>query len=111
MDFKGSTARLLGATETNLAQGPTTGVIQEFYRRYSVSDSVIAGVVLLSAQRFDESELREILRFYRSPIGAKLLAESPIINSEVGFIAQRILSEHRDDLQEMIRRSLVKPIK
>src|SRR5215212_6223948 len=45
---------------------------------------VIQEFVVLYAQRFTEAELKQVVGFYRSPVGQKLLTDEPVV-MEQGF--------------------------
>jgi hypothetical protein len=62
----------------------------------------------LYAQRLSVEEMRELARFYRSPIGQRLLAITPEITAAITPIAaawgqrvvQQALTKHRDALRQ-----------
>lgn len=44
-------------------------------------------------ERFKDSELQEIITFYKTPVGAKLVKEMPGISGEVGALVGKLLPE------------------
>jgi len=44
-------------------------------------------------ERFKDSELQEIIAFYKTPVGAKLVRELPSISGEVGQLVGKIIPE------------------
>jgi uncharacterized protein len=59
---------------------------QEFAPRSTELFDIVAN---LYAQQFTEKELSEIVAFYRSPIGGKLLAKEPTVNDQsLGLVQQ-----------------------
>jgi hypothetical protein len=62
----------------------------------------------LYAQRLSAAEMRELARFYRSPLGQRLLAITPEITAAITPIAaawgqrvvQQALTKHRDALRQ-----------
>jgi uncharacterized protein len=62
----------------------------------------------LYAQRLSAEEMRELARFYRSPIGQRLLAITPEITAAIAplavawgqRVAQQALTKHRDALRQ-----------
>jgi hypothetical protein len=64
--------------------------------------------VVLYAQRFTEPELKQIVAFYRSPLGKKLLTDEPAIMDQ-GFrqaqtwanrLAEQVIARFRDEMKK-----------
>jgi hypothetical protein len=69
---------------------------------------VIQEFVNLYAQKFTEAELKQIVGFYRSPIGQKLLAEEPGVMDQ-GFkqaqnwanrLSEQVITRFRDEMKK-----------
>lgn len=45
-------------------------------------DQLLAGMALLYAARFNEAELRQMIEFFRSPVGQKYVQTTPLIAQE-----------------------------
>ena len=54
-------------------------------------DELIAETIPLYARRFTAAEIREVIVFYKSPVGAKMLATMPQLMSESMAISQRVM--------------------
>lgn len=48
----------------------------------SERDQLVAGMALLYAARFSEEELRQMIEFFRSPVGQKYVQMTPVIAQE-----------------------------
>lgn len=64
--------------------------------------------VVLYAQRFSEPELKQIVAFYRSPLGKKLLTDEPAIMDQ-GFkqaqnwanrLSEQVIARFRDEMKK-----------
>ena len=72
------------------------------------SSEVIQTFVVLYAQRFTEPELKQIVAFYRSPLGQKLLADEPTLMDQ-GFkqaqswadrLSEQVIARFRDEMKK-----------
>jgi uncharacterized protein len=72
------------------------------------ASEVIQGFVVLYAQRFSEPELKQIVTFYRSPLGQKLLADEPTVMDQ-GFkqaqdwanrLSEQVIARFRDEMKK-----------
>ena len=54
-------------------------------------DELAAETIPLYASRFSAAEIREITAFYKTPVGAKMLATTPMIMNESMQISQRVM--------------------
>jgi hypothetical protein len=55
------------------------------------------------AREFTEPELRELLRFYQSPIGKKASSKIPALMQMGMEIGQRHVQEHMPELQKILQ--------
>jgi len=72
------------------------------------SSEVIQNFVVLYAQRFTEPELKQIVAFYRSPLGQKLLVDEPTLMDQ-GFkqaqswadrLSEQVIARFRDEMKK-----------
>jgi hypothetical protein len=72
------------------------------------SEELTAEVAKLYATHFTDAELKEVLAFYKSPLGAKLINEQPKIGEESLKFAQdwanrlsdQVIANMRDELKK-----------
>jgi uncharacterized protein len=60
-------------------------------------------VVKLYAQRFTEQELKEVIAFYKSPTGKKLLVEEPKLLDETYARLQQWATRLQDEVMTRVR--------
>ncbi len=65
-------------------------------------------VAMLYATNFTEEELKQILVFYQSPVGKKLLAQQPVVIDSSMKFAQEWANKLSDDVVARIREELKK---
>src|SRR5262245_19860160 len=53
------------------------GVIVEWARKYMTWNEMLPQIVRLYKETFSECEIREIIAFYQTPVGQKVLAKLP----------------------------------
>lgn len=53
-------------------------------------------------EAFTEPEVRELLRFYRSPVGKKTLTSMPDLMQKGALLGAEIANEHQADLEQMV---------
>lgn len=109
MDARGQYDTALRMTmDAQLAADPSLSpfrdVMQGFFQDFVSWDAVRADFARVYAERFSESELRELAAFYRTPIGRRLAEENAGIGVELSLINTRIVEANQG---ELIRRILV----
>lgn len=65
--------------------------IRKVFDDPALADEMIEEMVPLYARRFSVAEIEQIAAFYRSPVGAKMLASMPQIMNESMQISQKIM--------------------
>jgi hypothetical protein len=72
------------------------------------SVEVIQEFMVLYAQKFTEAELKQIVGFYRSPVGQKLVADEPAVMDQ-GFkqaqnwanrLSEQVIARFRDEMKK-----------
>lgn len=72
------------------------------------SAEVIQEFVVLYAQRFTEAELKQVVGFYRSPVGQKLLKDEPVVMDQ-GFkqaqdwanrLSEQVIARFREEMKK-----------
>ncbi len=82
---------------------PYRATLLTFFEKYMNWDVAASKLADLYARTFTESELREMIAFYKSSVGEKLLAQSPVLLEEERKIVEQTFAEHKAQLEEMIR--------
>ena len=76
--------------------------LRDFISKYLSWSSLKPDMVDTYAREFTEAELREITRYYQSPIGQKALSKLPALRQRSLDTGQRRLQEHLPEFQEML---------
>ncbi|GAC1516743.1 MAG: hypothetical protein NVS1B4_13550 [Gemmatimonadaceae bacterium] len=97
------TAGLDAQVRGNPLVAPYRAIMHEWTTRHLTWESVGPATVRLYADRFSATELREMLAFYRTPVGRKMIDAQQPIMAEATRIAQAALAPHQAELQEALR--------
>ena len=86
-------ARLPGAVKS----------VQSFLSDPAIIDEILAETVPLYARAFSADEIHQITAFYRTPVGAKLLATTPQLMSEGMQLGQKVVSRRLTPLLQQLQ--------
>ena len=89
--------------QQNPLMAPFRPTMEAFTTKYLTWETIGPDMAKLYATRFTEPELRELLAFYRSPIGRKMVGEQGTLTAEGARIAQAALQPHLPELQAAIQ--------
>lgn len=102
-------AKLLFLQQNPELAGDLNAVAAKLRTEYAPSQSELAKhVASLYAQRFSADELKQLLAFYKSPVGKKLLAQQPqIVDSSMKFaqdwannLSEKIIAKMREEMKK-----------
>jgi hypothetical protein len=82
---------------------PVEGKILNFYKKYIGWDAIKDDVAKIYAKHFNEQELKDLIKFYKSPTGQKTLKELPAIMMEGRALGMQKVSAHMDELKAIIQ--------
>lgn len=77
-------------------------VMKQFFRDFVSWEAVRPEHLRVHMERFSEAELRELAAFYRTPLGRRVVAESPAIAAELGMVGQRLVEANQAELLRRI---------
>lgn len=83
-------------------------IIRDFPKKYMSYDSIKGELVSSYASEFTEQELRDLTKFYQSPLGQKLAEKQPVLPARSALIGQRQVQAHLPELQAAIRERVAK---
>ena len=89
-----------GLTASNPMAGELAKLMTEFYQEFAPWDKVRPEVVRIYAGVYTESELREMIAFYRTPIGQKMIERTPELTKAMVQVTQKLLMPHMLELQQ-----------
>jgi uncharacterized protein len=81
---------------------PFRDVIVEWANKYLTWNAMLPEVAKLYKETFTESEIRELIAFYQTPVGQKVLARMPELTQKGFSIGSTIGQAHSDELRQMI---------
>ena len=90
-------------------QRPLNEVAAQLLKEYEPKRAEILNeVAKVYAQRFTEPELKEIVAFYKTPIGKKMITEEPIALDQSLKVAQAWATRFSDEVLERFRAEMKK---
>jgi len=93
--------------QPNMAGTPMAQALREFHDRYMSWEVVRPALVQIYAEAFSESEVRELIAFYRTPIGRKLVERTPALTRGIADVMNRIVLEHQTELMEIMQKAMM----
>ncbi len=88
----------------NAILAPYREVILQWARGFMTWETFGPRYVALYTEAFTESELREMIAFYKTPTGQKVLTLMPELMQRGSKIGADVAQEHSAELQEMLRK-------
>jgi hypothetical protein len=77
--------------------------LRTFINKYLSWQSIQPELAAMYAQRFTEAELRELISFYRTPVGRKLALIGPQLSQARMEIGQRRMQEHKAEFEQLFQ--------
>lgn len=84
------------------------GVMRDFFTKYMNYDALKNDYAALYTKHYTEKELVDLLAFYQTPLGKKLVETMPDITAESSLLGQKLVQEHMPELQEAIMKEMAK---
>ena len=83
----------------------------EFFNKYLSWQNIREDVIKIYAQEFTAEELRELDRFYSTPVGRKAAVKTALVTTRVAALSQQRLQKRLPELYTMIAGDMMKKIK
>ncbi|MGH7128168.1 MAG: DUF2059 domain-containing protein [Planctomycetaceae bacterium] len=100
---RASVALLGGAAgDTSGAASAFGETLLAFFEEHMSWDALRPGYVRIYADVYTEAELRELIAFYRTPIGRKTVEVSPRLIRRSAEVGARIMRQHGPELQRLL---------
>jgi hypothetical protein len=77
-----------------------------FMNKYLPADGFREISVKMYAEMFTEAELTQLIDFYNSPIGKKVISKLPELMQNLMLMDHQILVKHGDELQSIVNESV-----
>jgi uncharacterized protein len=81
-------------------------VMRQFMAKYLSWEYLKPGMVQLYAEAFTEPEIRELVTFYRTPVGQKTVIQMPELFQKGAALGQKAVQDHLPELQEAIEKKM-----
>jgi hypothetical protein len=89
--------------QNNPALAPYRGAMQLFFEKYVTWDAVGPQLTAAYAQVFTESELKDLITFYKTPTGQKFAAQQAALGAKSQTIFLSVIQAHQAELADIIR--------
>lgn len=99
----GATAMVDLQIQQNPTLAPYREVMLKWVEKYMTWDAVAPALIDLYTETFTESELKELIAFYKTPTGQKTLTELPGLMQKGAALGVEIGKTHAPELEQMIR--------
>ncbi|MEZ4333307.1 MAG: DUF2059 domain-containing protein [Myxococcota bacterium] len=90
--------------QSNPLMAPYRNVIAEWATRTMSWENFRERFISIYMESFSESELRELIAFYRTPTGRKSIEVQPYLMERGAAFGVEVASEHQDELRVMIEK-------
>jgi TonB family protein len=84
---------------------PYRDVFREWYRKVLADSDLETEMARIYMDTFSEKELREIVAFYKTPVGRKVIATMPELMQKGAEIGMRQAEAHAAELQEILAKA------
>ena len=82
--------------------------MESFFRRYASYQALKKHLAEIYLDAFTPAEIREFIRFYRSPAGRKLAEKNPELTLKAADLSQTIVKDHLPELQKILQEKMEK---
>jgi hypothetical protein len=91
--------------KNNPAMEQYRGTMQAFADKYLTWDAIGPQLTNAYAQVFTESEIKDLIAFYKSPTGQKLASQQATLVAKGQAIGLSVVQSHQGELADMIRQT------
>ena len=81
---------------------PYRDTMLQFFNKYLSYGSIKYDFIDIYTEEFSESELREIIKFYKTPVGQKTITKLPILMQKGAQVGMSKVQSHQGELKEML---------
>jgi hypothetical protein len=93
--------------ENMVSQNPVLAqfrdVFVDFFKEYSKWEELLPEYVRIYREAFSEAELRELIAFYKTPVGRKSIELMPRLMQEGAALGQKQIQPHLPELERRIQ--------
>ncbi len=102
----GSINNILKVQTANLPsnqQKAFSDAMKAFLSKYLSWDLIKNDMAKIYAAEFSEAEIKELTKFYQTPLGKKMVEKSPVLMQKGMMIGQQMVMTHQSELMDMIK--------
>jgi hypothetical protein len=88
---------------------PFANVLQDFYREQMSWSALEPEYTRVYLELFTEPEVRELVAFYQSPLGQKMLAKMPLLMAKSSELATRRIQAAMPQLMQRLQAAMQNP--
>ncbi len=85
-----------------------SSIMKIFMDKYLNWDNLKKDMSKIYASEFSESEMKELTKFYQSPLGKKMIEKSPELMQKGMLVGKQLFIAHQAELQEMAKAAATK---
>jgi hypothetical protein len=93
---------------SNPVLGKMRPTMKRFFNKYMSFDSLKDDMAKIYMESFTEAEIKDLTKFYQSPLGKKLLEKMPDLMKKGSELGVKRVQANQAELQKMIREDLSK---
>ncbi len=94
--------------KTNPQLMPFRPVLKEFFTKHMTWDAVKDDMIKIYVDAFEEGEIQELIQFYKTPLGKKLIAKTPELTGKGMEIGAKRVQDNQAELVQMIQEAAKK---
>jgi len=103
-----STQMLNLQVQSNPMLQPFRPEMENFFNRYVNYQTMKEGLAKIYLEIFKPAEIREFIKFYRTPAGQALADKTTLLSAKAAGLSQEIVMKHMPELQKAIEAKALK---
>ena len=92
----------------NPQMAPYRAVFLEFFKKYMSYDNLKNDIIQIYVEEFSENELKDIIRFYKTPTGRKTIEKLPVLMSKGAQVGMANVKSHMPELKARLEEEIKK---
>jgi hypothetical protein len=104
-----SNAVVMGLIQVNPPLAPFRDIMVEWANKHITWQAVAPELTKIYKEAFTEAELRDVIAFYRTPTGRKVLLKLPEVMQKGAAIGAKLALAHTPELEKMLTEQSKQP--
>ena len=89
-------------TRSNPEMAKHQGTIQQWAEKYLTWEEMSAGMTAVYKKHFNDNEIKQLLDFYKTPIGKKSIEKMPILFRDGSEVGLNMAKKYQPELNRML---------